>query len=84
LCVSGAQIKIIIKFVLGSVRMVSVPLAEGSILDSYYEVLKSPHEYLQGASKCHVVGSGSRAFICSTVYRVLTGPVLSPWLAILF
>lgn len=60
---------------LGSVRIVSVPLAEGSILDSCYEVLNWPHYYLQGVSKYQVVGSGSWAFICSTVYRVVTGPV---------
>jgi len=30
--------------------MVSVPLAEGSILDTCFEVWKHPHLYLQGAS----------------------------------
>jgi len=35
--------KFIMKFVLGSVRMVSVPLTGGSILDSFYEVLKCCH-----------------------------------------
>jgi hypothetical protein len=83
-CVSWAQINIIMKFYFGLCQNGFRSAGRRQYSGYLFWGLEAPSLILTGSFRLHVIGIGSRAFICSTVYMVVTGPVWSPWLAILY